>query len=44
MGSLYGGIATEISKDNIEIFIRAGRSRWKSENKCFNTLTNQGYY
>jgi hypothetical protein len=34
----------EVSNDNIERLVKAGRSRWKSENECFNTLTNQEYY
>ncbi|NOT78187.1 MAG: transposase [Bacteriovoracaceae bacterium] len=33
----------EISKDNIEKIVEAGRSRWKIENEVFNTLKNQGY-
>ena len=34
----------EITGDNIEEIIRAGRARWKIENECFNTLKNQGYH
>ncbi len=33
----------EITEENIEEFVRGGRSRWKIENECFNTLKNQGY-
>ena len=33
----------EISSRNIVELVRAGRSRWKVENECFNTLKNQGY-
>lgn len=33
-----------ITKDNIQTLVRAGRSRWKIENECFNTLKNQGYH
>lgn len=33
----------EITKDNVEKMVRAGRARWKIENECFNTLKNQGY-
>ena len=32
-----------VTKDNIELFVQVGRSRWKIENECFNTLKNQGY-
>ena len=34
----------KIDKDNVADLAAAGRSRWKSENECFNTLTNQGYH
>lgn len=34
----------EITAENIEEIIRAGRARWKIENECFNTLKNQGYH
>lgn len=33
-----------ISKENIEEFVRAARSRWKIENENFNTLKNHGYH
>lgn len=33
----------EINLANVEILVRAGRSRWKIENEMFNTLKNQGY-
>jgi len=33
----------ELSKDNLYMFMRGGRSRWKIENETFNTLKNQGY-
>lgn len=33
----------EVKKTNVEILVRAGRSRWKVENECFNALKNQGY-
>lgn len=33
----------EVTKQNIETMVRAGRARWKIENECFNTLKNQGY-
>lgn len=34
----------EITGENIEEMVRAGRARWKIENECFNTLKNQGYH
>lgn len=36
---------TDLTVDNanVEILVRVGRSRWKIENECFNTLKNQGY-
>lgn len=34
----------EVTANNIERLVRAGRCRWKIENECFNTLKNQGYY
>ena len=34
----------EVNKDNVVIFARGARSRWKIENECFNTLKNQGYH
>jgi hypothetical protein len=33
----------EITKENAETIIRAGRARWKIENETFNTLKNKGY-
>jgi hypothetical protein len=33
----------EITKENAEAIMRAGRARWKIENETFNTLKNQGY-
>lgn len=33
----------EITKQNVETMVKAGRARWKIENECFNTLKNQGY-
>lgn len=33
----------EVTKETVEILVKAGRSRWKIENECFNTLKNQGY-
>jgi hypothetical protein len=33
----------EITKDNIQTLVKGGRSKWKVENECFNTLKNQGY-
>lgn len=33
----------EITKNNIEKLVSAGRCRWKAENECFNVLKNQGY-
>lgn len=32
-----------ITRENVELLVRAGRCRWKIENECFNTLKNQGY-
>ena len=34
----------EVTSDNIEEMVKAGRARWKIENECFNTLKNQGYH
>ena len=34
----------EVTSQNIEEIVRAGRARWKIENECFNTLKNQGYH
>ncbi len=33
----------EITPDNLEQLMKAGRARWKIENETFNTLKNQGY-
>ena len=33
-----------ITKENAELLMRGGRSRWKIENETFNTLKNQGYH
>jgi len=33
----------EISEENVEEIMRAGRARWKVENETLNTLKNQGY-
>jgi hypothetical protein len=33
----------EITKENAEAIMRAGRARWKIENETFNTMKNQGY-
>ncbi len=33
----------ELSQDNVERIMRAGRARWKIENETFHTLKNQGY-
>lgn len=32
-----------MDKTNVELLSKVGRSRWKIENECFNTLKNQGY-
>lgn len=34
----------EITQNNIQTLVQAGRCRWKIENECFNTLKNQGYH
>jgi hypothetical protein len=34
----------EITTDNVIDLVKAGRTRWKVENECFNTLKNQGYH
>lgn len=34
----------KITKRNVEMIMRIGRSRWKIENETFNTLKNQGYH
>lgn len=33
-----------VTQDNVEMLVKAGRSRWKIENEAFNTLKNQGYH
>lgn len=33
-----------VDKENIAELVKIGRSRWKIENECFNTLKNQGYF
>lgn len=33
----------EITEDNVYLFMRGARARWKIENETFNTLKNQGY-
>ena len=33
----------ELSPQNIVDLVKAGRSRWRIENECFNTLKNHGY-
>lgn len=32
-----------ITQDNVVLFSRGAKSRWKIENECFNTLKKQGY-
>jgi len=32
-----------ITENNVAKLVKGGRSRWKIENECFNTLKNQGY-
>jgi hypothetical protein len=34
----------DITKNNLQELMRAGRARWKIENETFNTLKNQGYH
>lgn len=34
----------EVTRDNVALFARGAKSRWKIENECFNTLKNQGYH
>jgi hypothetical protein len=34
----------DITEDNVYLFIRGARARWKIENETFNTLKNQGYH
>jgi hypothetical protein len=33
----------EVTKQNVDTMVKAGRARWKIENEVFNTLKNQGY-
>jgi hypothetical protein len=33
-----------VDADNVTLLIEVGRSRWKIENECFNSLKNQGYH
>jgi hypothetical protein len=33
-----------ITRDNAQLLLRGGRTRWKIENETFNTLKNQGYH
>ena len=33
----------KITEDNVYLFMRGARARWKIENETFNTLKNQGY-
>ena len=33
----------DITEDNVCLFMRGARARWKIENETFNTLKNQGY-
>lgn len=34
----------DITKENVEIVVKAGRTRWKVENENNNTLTTKGYH
>lgn len=34
----------EVNGENVLLFTRGAKSRWKVENECFNTLKNQGYH
>ncbi len=34
----------KITEDNVYLFMRGARARWKIENETFNTLKNQGYH
>ena len=34
----------DITEDNVYLFMRGARARWKIENETFNTLKNQGYH
>jgi hypothetical protein len=33
-----------VTKENVALLAKGGRSRWKIENETFNTLKNQGYH
>jgi hypothetical protein len=33
----------EVTEENVYLFMRGARARWKIENEVFNTLKNQGY-
>ena len=33
----------EVTEENVYLFMRGARARWKIENETFNTLKNQGY-
>ena len=43
---LYFSWVTDIliTKDNLDLLVKAARARWKIENETFNTLKNQGYH
>jgi len=34
----------ELTANNVRLFVRGAKTRWKIENECFNTLKNQGYH
>lgn len=34
----------DVDKDNIMLFTRGAKTRWKIVNECFNTNKNQGYH
>lgn len=33
----------EVTQENVVLYVRGAKARWKVENECFNTLKNQGY-
>ena len=33
----------EVTQENVVLYVRGAKARWKIENECFNTLKNQGY-
>ena len=33
----------KINSENMKLLVKAGKSRWKIENECFNNLKNHGY-